>query len=163
MLYCRNCRTCNGWQALRCTMCKGSGKVHYQVKTYSLKRWILLQLFYSSGYHMSPVAVSSFVVGQKKIGSYNALGYWLEMAHVLSASEKLQTRLSWKQCYSFTCILYMVLMVWIKCLSQINVAITLIHYYHFLVQWREGDSRVHSWGYCRKSCRTIAPSFIHWI
>ncbi|KAK4779103.1 hypothetical protein SAY86_006631 [Trapa natans] len=33
----RNCLTCNGWQALRCTMCKGSGKVHYQVKTYSLK------------------------------------------------------------------------------------------------------------------------------
>ncbi|PKI37646.1 uncharacterized protein LOC116213270 [Punica granatum] len=33
----RNCKTCNGWQALRCTMCKGSGKVHYQVKTYSLK------------------------------------------------------------------------------------------------------------------------------
>ncbi|KAK4768056.1 hypothetical protein SAY87_003197 [Trapa incisa] len=33
----RNCSTCNGWQALRCTMCKGSGKVHYQVKTYSLK------------------------------------------------------------------------------------------------------------------------------
>ncbi|MBA0553227.1 hypothetical protein Golob_012427, partial [Gossypium lobatum] len=33
----RNCRTCNGWQALRCTMCKGSGKVHYQVKTHSLR------------------------------------------------------------------------------------------------------------------------------
>lgn len=33
----RNCRTCNGWQALRCTMCRGSGKVHYQVKNYSLK------------------------------------------------------------------------------------------------------------------------------
>ncbi|MBA0762458.1 hypothetical protein Gotri_012062, partial [Gossypium trilobum] len=33
----RNCRTCNGWQALRCTMCKGSGKVHYQVKTNSLR------------------------------------------------------------------------------------------------------------------------------
>ncbi|XVF04238.1 hypothetical protein REPUB_Repub05bG0065200 [Reevesia pubescens] len=34
----RNCRTCSGWQALRCTMCKGSGKVHYQVKNYTLKR-----------------------------------------------------------------------------------------------------------------------------
>ncbi|KAG1330256.1 hypothetical protein COCNU_02G002240 [Cocos nucifera] len=33
----RNCRTCNGWQALRCTMCKGTGKVHYQVKNYSPK------------------------------------------------------------------------------------------------------------------------------
>ncbi|XP_039170973.1 uncharacterized protein LOC104448465 [Eucalyptus grandis] len=33
----RNCKTCNGWQALRCTMCKGSGKVHYQVNNYSLK------------------------------------------------------------------------------------------------------------------------------
>ncbi|XXG90358.1 hypothetical protein AAC387_Pa12g2141 [Persea americana] len=33
----RNCRTCNGWQALRCTMCKGTGKVHYQVKNYTLK------------------------------------------------------------------------------------------------------------------------------
>ncbi|KDP45889.1 hypothetical protein JCGZ_15333 [Jatropha curcas] len=33
----RNCRTCNGWQALRCTMCKGSGKVHYQVKNYTLR------------------------------------------------------------------------------------------------------------------------------
>ncbi|KAI5662542.1 hypothetical protein M9H77_21865 [Catharanthus roseus] len=34
----RNCRTCNGWNALQCTMCKGSGKVHYQVKNYTLKR-----------------------------------------------------------------------------------------------------------------------------
>ncbi|XP_077252270.1 embryo defective 2737 isoform X2 [Tasmannia lanceolata] len=33
----RNCRTCNGWQALRCTICKGTGKVHYQVKNYTLK------------------------------------------------------------------------------------------------------------------------------
>lgn len=33
----RNCGTCNGWQALRCTMCRGSGKVHYQVKNYTLK------------------------------------------------------------------------------------------------------------------------------
>ncbi|KAL3508687.1 hypothetical protein ACH5RR_028088 [Cinchona calisaya] len=33
----RNCRTCNGWNALKCTMCKGSGKVKYQVKNYSLK------------------------------------------------------------------------------------------------------------------------------
>ncbi|KAE8733619.1 putative catalytic [Hibiscus syriacus] len=33
----RNCVTCNGWQALRCTMCKGSGKVHYKVKNYSLR------------------------------------------------------------------------------------------------------------------------------
>ncbi|CBI20279.3 hypothetical protein VitviT2T_029535 [Vitis vinifera] len=33
----RNCRTCNGWQALRCTMCRGSGKVQYQVKNFSLK------------------------------------------------------------------------------------------------------------------------------
>lgn len=31
----RNCSTCNGWQALRCTMCKGTGKVHYQVKNYN--------------------------------------------------------------------------------------------------------------------------------
>ncbi|XP_022717142.1 uncharacterized protein LOC111275848 [Durio zibethinus] len=33
----RKCRTCNGWQALRCTMCKGSGKVRYQVKNYTLR------------------------------------------------------------------------------------------------------------------------------
>ncbi|XP_027341065.1 uncharacterized protein LOC113854328 isoform X1 [Abrus precatorius] len=33
----RNCKTCNGWQALRCTMCRGSGKVHYQVKNCTLK------------------------------------------------------------------------------------------------------------------------------
>ncbi|VVA16714.1 PREDICTED: embryo defective 2737 [Prunus dulcis] len=33
----RNCGTCNGWQALRCTMCRGSGRVHYQVKNYTLK------------------------------------------------------------------------------------------------------------------------------
>lgn len=34
----RDCRTCRGWMALQCTMCKGSGKVHYQVKNYTLKR-----------------------------------------------------------------------------------------------------------------------------
>ncbi|XP_052208177.1 uncharacterized protein LOC127811986 isoform X2 [Diospyros lotus] len=33
----RNCGTCNGWQALQCTMCKGLGKVQYQVKNYTLK------------------------------------------------------------------------------------------------------------------------------
>ncbi|KAJ8755077.1 hypothetical protein K2173_016707 [Erythroxylum novogranatense] len=33
----RNCRTCNGWQALRCTMCRGSGKVQYQVKSCTLR------------------------------------------------------------------------------------------------------------------------------
>ncbi|KAG9448121.1 hypothetical protein H6P81_014249 [Aristolochia fimbriata] len=33
----RDCQTCNGWQALRCTMCKGTGKVQYQVKNYKLK------------------------------------------------------------------------------------------------------------------------------
>ncbi|XP_058754833.1 uncharacterized protein LOC131627989 [Vicia villosa] len=33
----RNCGTCNGWQALRCTMCRGSGRVHYQVKNCTLK------------------------------------------------------------------------------------------------------------------------------
>ncbi|KAF3442030.1 hypothetical protein FNV43_RR15946 [Rhamnella rubrinervis] len=33
----RNCKTCNGWQAMRCTMCRGSGRVHYQVKNYTLK------------------------------------------------------------------------------------------------------------------------------
>ncbi|XP_068666259.1 uncharacterized protein [Aristolochia californica] len=33
----RNCQTCNGWQALRCTVCKGTGKVQYQVKNYKLK------------------------------------------------------------------------------------------------------------------------------
>ncbi|KAL9276204.1 hypothetical protein ACSQ67_026251 [Phaseolus vulgaris] len=33
----RNCNTCSGWQALRCTMCRGSGRVHYQVKNYTLK------------------------------------------------------------------------------------------------------------------------------
>ncbi|PON40066.1 embryo defective [Parasponia andersonii] len=33
----RNCETCNGWQALRCTMCRGSGRVQYQVKNYQLK------------------------------------------------------------------------------------------------------------------------------
>ncbi|KAM1256676.1 hypothetical protein ACFX2G_031361 [Malus domestica] len=34
---CRNCGTCNGWQALRCTMCRGSGRVQYQVKNYTLR------------------------------------------------------------------------------------------------------------------------------
>ncbi|KAJ7948666.1 Embryo defective protein [Quillaja saponaria] len=34
----RSCRTCNGWQALRGTMCRGSGRVRYQVKSYALKR-----------------------------------------------------------------------------------------------------------------------------
>ncbi|XP_048235202.1 uncharacterized protein LOC8265315 [Ricinus communis] len=33
----RNCHTCNGWQALRCNMCRGSGQVHYQVRTCNLK------------------------------------------------------------------------------------------------------------------------------
>lgn len=33
----RNCRTCCGWQAMQCTMCRGSGKVQYQVKNYSLR------------------------------------------------------------------------------------------------------------------------------
>ncbi|XP_022877474.1 uncharacterized protein LOC111395621 [Olea europaea var. sylvestris] len=33
----RNCKTCNGWQAMQCTMCKGSGKVQYQVKDYNLR------------------------------------------------------------------------------------------------------------------------------
>ncbi|XP_068338231.1 uncharacterized protein [Pyrus communis] len=33
----RNCGTCNGWQALRCTMCRGSGRVQYQVKNYTLR------------------------------------------------------------------------------------------------------------------------------
>ncbi|GAB4849500.1 hypothetical protein Ancab_004294 [Ancistrocladus abbreviatus] len=32
----RNCRTCSGWQALRCTMCRGTGKVQYQIKNYTL-------------------------------------------------------------------------------------------------------------------------------
>ncbi|XP_015887335.1 uncharacterized protein LOC107422413 [Ziziphus jujuba] len=33
----RNCRTCNGWSAMQCTMCRGSGRVHYQVKNYALR------------------------------------------------------------------------------------------------------------------------------
>lgn len=33
----RNCQTCNGWNALRCTMCRGTGKVMYQVKNYRLR------------------------------------------------------------------------------------------------------------------------------
>ncbi|XP_020223802.1 uncharacterized protein LOC109805924 [Cajanus cajan] len=33
----RNCKSCNGWRALRCTMCRGSGRVHYQVKNCTLK------------------------------------------------------------------------------------------------------------------------------
>ncbi|KAI7732982.1 hypothetical protein M8C21_024973 [Ambrosia artemisiifolia] len=33
----RNCQTCNGWNALRCTMCRGTGKVMYQVKNYTLR------------------------------------------------------------------------------------------------------------------------------
>ncbi|KAH0906400.1 hypothetical protein HID58_038227 [Brassica napus] len=33
----RDCKTCNGWQALRCTMCKGTGNVHYQIKDYNLR------------------------------------------------------------------------------------------------------------------------------
>ncbi|RXH83174.1 hypothetical protein DVH24_003672 [Malus domestica] len=37
VLKCRNCGTCNGWQALRCTMCRGSGRVQYQVKNYTLR------------------------------------------------------------------------------------------------------------------------------
>ncbi|XP_020884385.1 uncharacterized protein LOC9302074 isoform X2 [Arabidopsis lyrata subsp. lyrata] len=33
----QDCKTCNGWQALRCTMCKGTGSVHYQIKDYNLR------------------------------------------------------------------------------------------------------------------------------
>ncbi|KAL6561809.1 hypothetical protein OROMI_017410 [Orobanche minor] len=33
----RDCRTCCGWQALQCTMCRGSGQVRYQVKNYALR------------------------------------------------------------------------------------------------------------------------------
>ncbi|KAG8364925.1 hypothetical protein BUALT_Bualt18G0049400 [Buddleja alternifolia] len=33
----RNCKTCSGWQAMQCTMCRGSGKVQYQVKNYTLR------------------------------------------------------------------------------------------------------------------------------
>ncbi|KAL3636884.1 hypothetical protein CASFOL_019183 [Castilleja foliolosa] len=33
----RNCRTCTGWQAMQCTMCRGSGQVHYQVKNHALR------------------------------------------------------------------------------------------------------------------------------
>ncbi|WJX68431.1 hypothetical protein P8452_52799 [Trifolium repens] len=33
----RDCETCNGWQALRCTMCRGGGRVHYQVKNCTLR------------------------------------------------------------------------------------------------------------------------------
>ncbi|GAB2215630.1 hypothetical protein Droror1_Dr00020020 [Drosera rotundifolia] len=33
----RDCRTCYGWQALCCSTCKGKGKVHYQVKNFSLR------------------------------------------------------------------------------------------------------------------------------
>ncbi|CAN0920265.1 hypothetical protein LINGRAHAP2_LOCUS31939 [Linum grandiflorum] len=33
----RQCRTCSGWQALCCTMCRGSGRVQYQVKNYTLR------------------------------------------------------------------------------------------------------------------------------
>nr|KYP58852.1 hypothetical protein KK1_014274 [Cajanus cajan] len=35
--YFLNCKSCNGWRALRCTMCRGSGRVHYQVKNCTLK------------------------------------------------------------------------------------------------------------------------------
>eukprot|EP01018_Ginkgo_biloba_P010230 Gb_18684 [translate_table: standard] len=31
------CKTCNGWEALRCTMCGGTGKVQYRVKNCGLK------------------------------------------------------------------------------------------------------------------------------
>ncbi|KAG9157100.1 hypothetical protein Leryth_025867 [Lithospermum erythrorhizon] len=34
----RNCGTCNGWNALQCTLCRGSGTVQYQVKSYNLRR-----------------------------------------------------------------------------------------------------------------------------
>ncbi|GER53433.1 hypothetical protein STAS_30948 [Striga asiatica] len=33
----RDCRTCSGWQAMQCTMCRGSGQVQYQVKNYALR------------------------------------------------------------------------------------------------------------------------------
>nr|KAJ0196727.1 hypothetical protein LSAT_V11C700376660 [Lactuca sativa] len=33
----RNCQTCIGGNALRCTMCRGTGKVLYQVKNYTLR------------------------------------------------------------------------------------------------------------------------------
>ncbi|KAL3821207.1 hypothetical protein ACJIZ3_007112 [Penstemon smallii] len=33
----RNCRTCSGWQAMQCTMCRGSGNVQYQVKNHNLR------------------------------------------------------------------------------------------------------------------------------
>ncbi|KZV44749.1 hypothetical protein F511_34679 [Dorcoceras hygrometricum] len=32
-----NCRTCNGWRAMQCSMCKGSGTLQFQVKKYTLR------------------------------------------------------------------------------------------------------------------------------
>ncbi|BBN05137.1 hypothetical protein MPTK1_3g10630 [Marchantia polymorpha subsp. ruderalis] len=32
----RECNTCNGWEGLRCTMCRGSGKVRYNINDSSL-------------------------------------------------------------------------------------------------------------------------------
>ncbi|XP_038898515.1 uncharacterized protein LOC120086127 isoform X2 [Benincasa hispida] len=36
-LFSWHCQTCNGWQAMQCTKCRGSGMVNYQVKNYVLR------------------------------------------------------------------------------------------------------------------------------
>ncbi|KAI3804819.1 hypothetical protein L1987_26653 [Smallanthus sonchifolius] len=50
----RNCQTCNGWNALRCTMCRGTGKVMYQVKNYTLRSLCIFQAPWILMFHCPP-------------------------------------------------------------------------------------------------------------
>ncbi|ERN20478.1 uncharacterized protein LOC18448894 [Amborella trichopoda] len=74
----RNCGTCSGWQALRCTMCKGTGKVQYQVKNYTLK----------SGQRPTPESVAEAIADNRA-----------ELVHLPSAID-LDLPLPTKECPS---------------------------------------------------------------
>lgn len=72
----RDCRTCSGWQALRCTMCRGTGQVHYQVKGRHLK----------SGGKATPELVADAIANNQA-----------ELVHLPSAID-LHTPLPSKEC-----------------------------------------------------------------
>lgn len=58
----RNCQTCNGGNALRCTMCRGTGKVIYQVKNYTLRRYVkkIFYTFLISFYNLDLIMLKTF-------------------------------------------------------------------------------------------------------
>lgn len=73
----RDCVTCNGWQAMRCTMCRGSGRVHYQVKNCHLK----------SGEKATAESVADAIVNNQA-----------ELVHIPSSSFNPQIPLPSKDC-----------------------------------------------------------------